>query len=683
MSDDIKNNEQEPIIFQIIDWGQYHEIDNSNDQEHFSNKKKPENSDEDIEELEKELDQKQNLNNFTKYKIRLYGRTQENKSVILNVNNYSPFFYIKLPRDSKNPDGFWTDTKIRTLISLIKQKISNPVIIKGFKSFEIIKRKDLYGFTAYKDFQFVRLIFHNMTSYKKFEYWIQSNTIDNKMIYNIPFKLKLYESNIEPFIRCMHIRKLNACGWVKISKYTKNLSTYSYCDIQIQTDWNNLERYESSNIQKFVIASWDIECVSSSGEFPQAIDPNDNENLSDNTKPGDPVIQIGTVFTYYGESEPFYKKIITLKGCEKINGLEDVDIESYNNEKDVLIAWSKLIQQKDPDILTGWNINGFDFSYVYNRARKLKILDKFSELSRIQGEKSEFKEKVLASSALGDNLLKYFDMNGRIVIDMMKERQRESKLDSYKLDFVASTYIKEKIVMCEINSSTSSIYTTGVYGIKALDYINVTWDDGLSENKNDHKYQILSLEKVSQDEIEDLINRVNSYPSISNYEFKKHKNLFKLIINGIFPKNIFEDLNEQLWHHTEKINNSNPNSILYFQVESHAHPKEEPKCDSVIKTENDEEISWIDQISTENKIPIKGNKVFWSHAKDDITPKQLGQYYRGTNEERGIIAKYCIMDCILVSKLMEKLQVLNNNIGMANVCGVPLSYIFMKLATRC
>lgn len=36
------------------------------------------------------------------------------------------------------------------------------------------------------------------------------------------------------------------------------------------------------------------------------------------------------------------------------------------------------------------------------------------------------------------------------------------------------------------------------------------------------------------------------------------------------------------------------------------------------------------------------------------------------------------MDCVLVTKLMEKLQVLNNNIGMANVCNVPLNYIFMR-----
>ena len=81
--------------------------------------------------------------------------------------------------------------------------------------------------------------------------------------------------------------------------------------------------------------------MSESGNFPQAYNDNDQ------------VIQIGTVFSYYGESEPFYKNIITLKGCNKIKGLEDVDIESYDNERSELLAWTKLIQKYNPDFISG------------------------------------------------------------------------------------------------------------------------------------------------------------------------------------------------------------------------------------------------------------------------------------------------------------------------------------------
>ena len=258
----------EPVILQIIDWIQYHEVDNTEiiETRKTSNSNNNYENDDELDELEKELEGGIEQDQFTKYKIRLFGRTSDNKSVIVNVNNYTPFFYIKVPND-------WSQSKIFSLVGYIKTKISNTKIIKGLKSFDIVKRKDLYGFTAYKDFQFVRLIFHNMKSYKAFEYWIAGNKISNALLSKYPFKLQLYESNIEPFIRCMHIRKLNACGWVKISNYTKYDNNYSHCDISIQTDWLNLETYDSNTIQKFVIASWDIECMSTSGNFPQAIEP--------------------------------------------------------------------------------------------------------------------------------------------------------------------------------------------------------------------------------------------------------------------------------------------------------------------------------------------------------------------------------------------------------------------------
>ena len=47
-------------------------------------------------------------------------------------------------------------------------------------------------------------------------------------------------------------------------------------------------------------------------------------------------------------------------------------------------------------------------------------------------------------------------------------------------------------------------------------------------------------------------------------------------------------------------------------------------------------------------------------------------------EGRKIVAQYCIQDCVLCNKLVNKLSILSNNIGMANVCSVPLTYIFLR-----
>ena len=157
----------EPIIFQIIDWNQHHENEENSD----------------LDELDKELEYKED---FLKYKIRLFGRTNNGKSIYVNVNEYTPFFYIKIPNE-------WNITKVMTLINYIKNKISSSIILKGFKKFEIIESKDLYGFTAYKNFKFVRLIFQNMKSYKTFEYWIEKNKIDSTSLFKKPTKLQIYE----------------------------------------------------------------------------------------------------------------------------------------------------------------------------------------------------------------------------------------------------------------------------------------------------------------------------------------------------------------------------------------------------------------------------------------------------------------------------------------------------------
>ena len=553
-----------PVVFQIIDWGQNHESE----------------EEEPSDEMEEELGTEEAL----RYKIRLYGRTSEGKSIYVNVENFTPFFYIEIPND-------WNQIKAFSLINHIKGKINNPVILKGFKNFDIVERKKFYGFTGYKNFKFIRLIFYNMKAFKTFEYWIERNKIISPALFKKPTKLSIYESNIEPFIRCMHIRKLNACGWVEVKKYEEYDEGFSHCEIAIKTDWTELNPYDSNSIQKFIIASFDIECMSESGDFPIAT--NDN----------DPIIQIGTVFSYYGESEPFYKNILTLGGCKKIKGLEDVEIQSFKDEKSMLLAWTRLIKVKDPDIITGYNINGFDFQYMKDRADKYKILKKFSELSRIQDEVSEFKIKKLASSALGENILKYFEMNGRIIIDLMKVAMRDFKLDSFKLDNVASTFIREKIegyFEDSSNSKQSYVTTKSVYGIKEDDYVNIMWDDGLTENKHDQKYKILQISKDESD-----------------------PKLYKILLNGTIPEEAF---------YTEK----------------------------------------------HGGMTKKKNKTFWCHAKDDVSAKDLFKFQRGSDEDRGVIAKYCIMDCVLVTKLMEKTQVLNNNIGMANVCSVPLSYIFMR-----
>ena len=120
-------------------------------------------------------------------------------------------------------------------------------------------------------------------------------------------------------------------------------------------------------------------------------------------------------------------------------------IDCYDNERDVLIAWTKLIQQEDPDIIIGYNIFGFDYPFMYDRAKENYCVNEFMQFSRTKlDEKKELDETsiVLASGAYD---LKYPPMEGRLQIDVFTYMRKEFILPSYKLDYVSSYLISDKV----------------------------------------------------------------------------------------------------------------------------------------------------------------------------------------------------------------------------------------------
>ena len=135
---------------------------------------------------------------------------------------------------------------------------------------------------------------------------------------------------------------------------------------------------------------------------------------------GDIVNQIGTTVQRFGEPDCFLKHIITLGGCDPIEGAH---VESYETEEEVLLNWTRFIQELDPDIITGYNIFGFDFSFMWTRAEELGIIDEFSLLGRErhlvkdpetnklskewETKPCKLEIKKLSSSALGDNVLRF------------------------------------------------------------------------------------------------------------------------------------------------------------------------------------------------------------------------------------------------------------------------------------
>lgn len=558
----------ETIKFNILDWSSYHE-ENEKGKKEFS--------------------------------VRIFGRTDTDKTIFVKVKKFTPYFYVEIP-------DFFTKQHIEYFINYLNENVSTKDKIKKYN---IVNKKKCWGYTNNKNFKFLQLIFTNYITFKKYDYLLQKKLKIIK-ISPKPYKYNLYESNIEPLLRLIHIRNINSTGWVSISKY-EQIGEETNCDINISTKWTNLNRLENTSIAPFIIASYDIECTSGDGSFPQA------------DRKTDKIIQIGTTFSRYGvkgEKICFYKNLITLGQCDKIEG---VDVESYKTEKEVLIAWNRLINRINPDIITGYNIFGFDEQYLLGRSKILNIEDKFNSLSRFYYESCEFVTKKLSSSALGDNLLHYYNDIGRVKIDLMKVVQRDFKLGSYKLDNVASHFIKNKIEKINYDNNILRIYST-FNDLQDDSYISILIDDGLAPSKlNDLKFQVIKKNNLKKE-----------YKEI----FIESTKLSDDIIDIIYGYNTYVDIEE------------------YEYIEIKCTPKDY--------------LDFIDFYKNEKY------KVYWCMVKNDVSPQDIFRLQEGSDSDRAIIGKYCIKDCELVNILMDKLEILTNNIGMANVCHVPLNYIFTR-----
>jgi DNA polymerase elongation subunit (family B) len=92
-------------------------------------------------------------------------------------------------------------------------------------------------------------------------------------------------------------------------------------------------------------------------------------NISLNAKfpklEGDKCTFIGSTFMKYGETDPYFNHCIVLNTCSDMP-IENSVVESYKTEKEVLLAWQKLVQRENPDIIIGYNIFGAVFPKLYN-----------------------------------------------------------------------------------------------------------------------------------------------------------------------------------------------------------------------------------------------------------------------------------------------------------------------------
>ena len=331
------------------------------------------------------------------FTIRIFGRAEDGRSVSLGTK-FNPFCFVKTDKDLREfiKSTFW----------------------RGLVSCEVHRAKDLWGFQNGELSRFYRVEFKTHRALRNFAYCVDNNKHPELA------GCRMYESNIDPVLRFMHVSGCTSTGWIDPGLCEPDAE--STCEVNLWApNWRLVTPLARDDFAPLRIMSFDIECYSSTGAFP------------DPKNPHDVVFQIGMTTKEFGKGDGYLDR-----KCLCLKQTSGPDVECFETEKDLLKAFEKYLIKVDPDIITGWNIFGFDLEFLIVRAT---IHCGLSPVwGRKRAEVAELVEKNLSSSALGNNELKMVPMKGRYVFDLFQDIKREHKLESYSLNNVSKHFLKDQ-----------------------------------------------------------------------------------------------------------------------------------------------------------------------------------------------------------------------------------------------
>ena len=362
--------------------------------------------------------------------IRVYGINQDKKSVCLRITDFTPFVVIELPRlRGRKWDTYLAET-------VLKSKLDRALNRHRPLKVHLIMRKKLYSSQTKLNgkenkFQFLFCRF----AVRKDIYMLKRELRDPIAIcidgQTHKLKFKLHEDKADDILQLMCVCKLPTSGWLSYSgDVSGNAATTA--DIEVCTSYRVLNADTSASAVDSVnplIMSFDIEAYShATGKFPNADHPEDK------------VFMISCVF-FRNNGRGFCREVLLTMGnpIDKDVGAECL---RFNTEGALISGFSELIQKMNPQIITGWNIMGFDIEYLIKRS---KITGDFSELgfAGMHTSRGSNKVKEIGVKTMPHKVQKclYMEWEGRVIVDLLPVIKRDHKLNNYKLDTVAKHFL--------------------------------------------------------------------------------------------------------------------------------------------------------------------------------------------------------------------------------------------------
>ena len=409
------------------------------------------------------------------YVIDVFGRCEDKKVVCVRLTGFRPYFFT-----SEKPDIFAVYEASNKLWAKCGPKwckskgiYENPLpVMKQIKKYDTMA-----GFNDIKHTNVWKVEFETLASFKAARGSVKdadgkgSDGPREQILKGIQ-----YESNLPPFLRFFHEKHLGPASPLKCSKASEIEIPESedgerlyYVDAFYTCHYTNVETCDA-NIP-LLVASYDLEMcpAGESNQFPVASK--------------DPIIQIGVSYRRSTDMITPTARVVFVLGEVADSGDGSVEFVSCDTEADMLLQFAEEIRTRNPDILCGYNIFGFDDAYIEGRIDKLGIREEF-EISRVKTVESNWGDKKFATQktelAAGKFDLRYFTLRGRLGIDLLLNMRREHNLDNFKLDNVAFTFLRDKV----ISYADKFVTTKSTRGLRIGNYVRFE----LVGNTNDPVY---------------------------------------------------------------------------------------------------------------------------------------------------------------------------------------------------
>jgi len=122
---------------------------------------------------------------------------------------------------------------------------------------------------------------------------------------------------------------------------------------------------------------------------------------------------------------------------------DDVTYFKCNDEKSLIERFLQFWREKDPDVITGWNIKGFDIPYMYNRILRLfdeKMANRLSPIGIIK------EREYTKNSMYGQEQEVDITLGSIATLDYIElyKKFTYSQQESYRLDHIANVELGER-----------------------------------------------------------------------------------------------------------------------------------------------------------------------------------------------------------------------------------------------